>query len=140
VVDAYAGIGTIAFWVARGAKEVLGIEERPEAVKDAKENATLNKMTNVKMEVGLVEKLFPKKAEVAILDPPRGGCAEKTLERVVKAAPRLIIYVSCNPESLARDLKVLVREGGYGIERVQPIDMFPQTEHVEIAVKLKRSS
>jgi len=138
VVDAYAGIGTIAFWLSKKAGEVVGIEERPEAVKDARQNITLNELTKVRMEAGLIEKTFPGKADVVVLDPPRGGCSEKALKVTVRARPRIIIYVSCNPETLARDLKALTQHN-YRIEKVQPIDMFPQTEHVEVVVKLRLS-
>ena len=138
VVDAYAGIGTIAFWLADKAESVIGIEEREETVKDANQNVQLNKIMNVKMAAGMIEKVFPKKADVVVLDPPRGGCSEKALEVVSKARPRRIIYVSCNPETLARDLKYL-SQNGYQIEVVQPLDMFPQTNHVEVVVKLSRS-
>lgn len=138
VVDAYAGIGTIAFWLSDKAGSVIGIEERAEAVKDADQNIKLNNIANVKMEAGLIEKNFPEKAEVVILDPPRAGCSEKALAVVVKAEPRRIVYVSCNPESLARDLKILARNG-YQTEIIQPVDMFPQTDHVEAVAKLSRS-
>jgi len=137
-VDAYAGIGPIAFWISDKAQNVIGIEERKEAVKDANENIKLNQLGNVKIEAGLIEKVFPKKADVVILDPPRGGCSEKALQVVCKADPRKIIYVSCNPETLARDLKTLTEEK-YRIEAVQPVDMFPQTDHVEVVAKLSRS-
>ena len=137
VVDAYAGIGTIAFWLAKQAGSIIGIEEREEAVKDANENIKLNSMANITMKVGLIEKVFPKVADVVILDPPRGGCSEKALESVVRSGARKIVYVSCNPETLARDLKVL--SSHYKTELVQPVDMFPQTNHVEAVAKLSRS-
>lgn len=135
LIDAYAGIGAIAFWLAGKAAEVTGIEQREEAVKDARQNIALNKLSNVKMEAGMIEKVFPKKADVVILDPPRGGCSEQALKRVIKAGPKRIVYVSCNPESMARDLKILA-ESDYKIEVVTPVDMFPQTEHVEVVAKL----
>ncbi|MCU0640999.1 MAG: 23S rRNA (uracil(1939)-C(5))-methyltransferase RlmD [Candidatus Margulisbacteria bacterium] len=137
VVDAYAGIGTIAFWLAEKAAEVVGIEERAEAVKDANQNIALNQLTNVRMVAGQAEKEFPKNADVVVLDPPRGGCSDQALKRIVRAEPRKIIYVSCNPATLARDLTVLTK-AEYRIEIIQPVDMFPQTEHVEVVVKLSR--
>jgi 23S rRNA (uracil1939-C5)-methyltransferase len=118
---------------------VVGIEERPAAVKDANQNIALNKLANVKIVAGLAEKEFPRRADVAVLDPPRGGCSEQALKKIVRAEPRRIIYVSCNPATLARDLKALVKES-YRIEVIQPVDMFPQTEHVEVVVKLSRGS
>ena len=137
VVDAYAGIGTIAFWLAKQAGSIVGIEEREEAVRDANENIKLNSMANITMKAGLIEKVFPKVADVAILDPPRGGCSEKALEAVVKSGARKVIYISCNPETLARDLKALASH--YKTELIQPVDMFPQTRHVEAVAKLSRS-
>jgi 23S rRNA (uracil1939-C5)-methyltransferase len=137
VVDAYAGIGPIAFWLSDKAASVIGIEERKEAVRDAIENIKSNKLVNVKIEEGTIEKIFPKNADVVVLDPPRGGCSEKALEMVVRAKPGRIVYVSCNPETLARDLAWLAKEN-YRIEVVQPVDMFPQTNHVEVVAKLSR--
>jgi 23S rRNA (uracil1939-C5)-methyltransferase len=137
VVDAYAGIGTIAFWLAKQAGSIIGIEEREEAVKDANENIRLNSMANITMKAGLIEKVFPKVADVVILDPPRGGCSRQALSSVVKSGARKVVYVSCNPETLARDLKIL--SAHYQTELVQPVDMFPQTVHVEAVAKLSRS-
>lgn len=138
VVDAYAGIGAIAFWLADKAAEVTGIEEREEAARDARQNIELNKLSRVKMEAGMIEKVLPKKADVVILDPPRGGCSEQALKRVIKASPKRVVYVSCNPQTMARDLKILSKDN-YQIEIVKPVDMFPQTEHVEAVAKLSRS-
>jgi 23S rRNA (uracil1939-C5)-methyltransferase len=139
VVDAYAGIGTIAFWLADSAGAVIAIEESEAAAKDAKRNILLNKLTNVVVQPGMIEKEFPKEAGVVILDPPRGGCSEKALKLVSRATPRRIVYVSCNPENMARDLHYLA-ESGYKIDLIQPVDMFPQTDHVEAVAKLSRSS
>jgi 23S rRNA (uracil1939-C5)-methyltransferase len=137
VIDAYAGIGAISFWLAGQAANVIGIEEVTEAVRDASDNIRLNQLSNVRMVNGQVEKVFPKQAEVVILDPPRAGCSALALQKVVKARPGRIVYVSCNPQTLARDLKVL-SDAGYRIEIVRPVDMFPQTDHVEVVVKLSR--
>lgn len=139
VVDAYAGIGAIAFWLADKAEEVIGIEEREEAVKDARQNIELNKLRNVRVEAGMIEKIFPKKADVVVLNPPRGGCSEQALKRVIKVKPKRIIYVSCNPRSMAYDLKALI-QNDYTAEIIKPVDMFPQTEHVETVVKLQRKA
>jgi len=136
VVDAYAGIGPIAIWLAGRAGQVIGIEDQAEAVKDAQENIRLNKLGNVTMEPGAIEKVFPKKAEVVILDPPRGGCSEKALKVVAKSSPRTIIYVSCNPATLARDISILMKSG-FKAEFIQPVDMFPQTNHVEAVARLQ---
>ncbi|MFA4844076.1 MAG: 23S rRNA (uracil(1939)-C(5))-methyltransferase RlmD [Candidatus Margulisiibacteriota bacterium] len=139
VVDAYAGIGTIAFWLADKAAEVVGIEENELAVKDANRNIEMNKLTNVKMTAGEIEHQCPRRADVIILDPPRAGCSPIALARVARAEPKTIIYVSCNPQTLARDLRLLVKEG-YSLEAVQPIDMFPQTDHVEAVAQLRRKA
>jgi len=137
VVDAYAGIGPVAFWLSTKAREVIGIEECAPAVKDALENIKFNNFVKVEMKLGKVEQLMPKKADVIVLDPPRGGCSEKVLGSVVKSGAKRVIYVSCAPESLARDLKILERHG-YKTEVIQPVDMFPHTIHVEsIAVVVK---
>lgn len=137
VVDAYAGIGTIAFWLSAKAEMVIGLEESAAAVKDAGRNIKLNHLNKVKMELGMTENNFPKQAEVVVLDPPRGGCSEKALRAIIKSDPQKIIYVSCNPETMARDLKRFT-ENDFEIERIQPIDMFPQTEHVEAVAKLNK--
>mgnify|MGYP002813861867 CR=1 FL=1 len=137
VVDAYAGIGPIAFWLSKSAGSVVGIEERKGAVKDANDNIKLNELANVKMEAGAMETVFPKRADVVVLDPPRGGCSPKALEVVTRAAPHRIVYVSCCPETMARDIKTL-QGSGYRLEIVQPVDMFPQTDHVEVVAKLSR--
>ena len=137
VVDAYAGIGTIAIWLADKAKSIIAIEERNDAIKDANSNLDLNKMTKILVKHSIVEKAFPKDAEVVILDPPRSGCSNKVLQILCRIAPPRIVYVSCNPETLARDLGIL-SQSGYQIEIVQPVDMFPQTEHVEVVAKLSR--
>jgi 23S rRNA (uracil1939-C5)-methyltransferase len=137
VVDAYAGIGTISTWLSDKAGQVVGIEESEPAVKDANRNIKLNKLTNVKIELGMTEKAFPEQADVVVLDPPRGGCSEKALQVVTRAGPGKIIYVSCNPETMARDLKMLA-DKNYSVEVIQPVDMFPQTDHVEAVAKLSR--
>ncbi|MCX5725606.1 MAG: 23S rRNA (uracil(1939)-C(5))-methyltransferase RlmD [Candidatus Saganbacteria bacterium] len=135
VVDAYAGIGPIAFWLSEGAEKVIGIEEVEEAVKDANKNIDANKIRNVVMKFGRIEEVFPRKADVVILNPPRAGCTEHALKAVIRAAPNRIIYVSCNPETLAKNLKMLV-ENKYCVEVIQPVDMFPQTNHVEAVARL----
>jgi 23S rRNA (uracil1939-C5)-methyltransferase len=139
VVDAYAGIGAIAFWLSTKAERVIGLEESAAAVKDAGRNITLNNLNKVKIELGMTENSFPKQAEVVVLDPPRGGCSEKALRAIIKSNPQKIIYVSCNPETLARDLRKL-SENNFEIKVIQPVDMFPQTEHVEVIAKLVKLS
>ena len=137
VIDAFAGIGPIAFWLSTKAREVIGIEESEPAVKDALENIKLNNFVKITMKLGKVEHLLTKKADVVVLDPPRGGCTEKVLMGVARSEAKKIMYVSCNPETLARDIKLL-EQRGYKTTVVQPVDMFPHTSHIEsVAVLVK---
>ncbi|MFD3447622.1 23S rRNA (uracil(1939)-C(5))-methyltransferase RlmD [Microbacteriaceae bacterium 4G12] len=141
VIDAYCGIGTISLFLAQKAKKVYGVEIVPEAIEDAKRNAELNNITNVEFAVGEAETVIPNwykqgiQAEVVVVDPPRKGCDEALLETILAMKPKKVVYVSCNPATLARDLKVL-EEGGYKTQEIQPVDMFPQTTHVENVVLL----
>ncbi|MGI6036333.1 MAG: 23S rRNA (uracil(1939)-C(5))-methyltransferase RlmD [Limnochordia bacterium] len=141
LVDAYCGIGTIALYLAPWAGEVYGIEEVPEAVKDAMVNSRLNDRQATFI-CGLVEEELAKLArkgpiDVLVMDPPRKGCHPRVLETIRSARVDRVVYVSCNPATLARDLGML---NGYEILAVQPIDMFPQTHHVECIVMLTNSS
>ncbi|MBU0686723.1 MAG: 23S rRNA (uracil(1939)-C(5))-methyltransferase RlmD [Candidatus Margulisbacteria bacterium] len=136
VIDAYAGVGTIAAWVASRCKEVYGIEEIEEACFDAEENMQMNHIYNVKYGQGRVEEIFQEfkrleiKSDVVILDPPRAGCSAEAIQSILKAKPKKIIYVSCAPPTLARDLKKFI-DAGYTLKAVQPVDMFPHTPHIE---------
>lgn len=140
VIDAYSGIGTVALWFAKQAQYVYGIEEVKQAVYDAAENAELNKIENCRFNVGKVEKLLPElnEGEILILDPPRGGCEEKVIRTIGSSAFRKIIYISCNPSTLARDLAYL-SGSGFKIEEVQPVDMFPHSFHIETVTKMSRN-
>lgn len=143
VIDVYCGMGTIALSWARKAEKVFGIEEVKEAVKDAKNNATLNNISNIEFFAGKAEKVLPKMvaegitAHVIVVDPPRKGCDPAVLEAMVKMNPEKIVYVSCDPGTLARDLRLL-NEKGYKALEIQPVDMFPQTGHVETVVLMSR--
>ncbi|WP_373895326.1 23S rRNA (uracil(1939)-C(5))-methyltransferase RlmD [Virgibacillus sp. CBA3643] len=143
VVDAYCGIGSISLFLAQEAKKVYGIEVVPEAIKDANMNAELNGMRNVEFSVGQAEKVMPKWKEqgldpdVIVVDPPRKGCDIDFLEAMMAMKPKRIVYVSCNPSTLARDLRIL-EDGGYETKQVQPVDMFPNTSHVECVVEVVR--
>lgn len=142
VIDAYCGIGTIALYLARYAGEVVGMEIVPAAVADAKENACINGLNNVKFLQGAVEKLLPAMAKdlkpnVVVLDPPRKGCEKEVLTAISLAKVPKVVYVSCDPATLARDLGVLDKLG-YQTLQVQPVDMFPWTGHVETVCKLSR--
>ncbi len=143
VFDLYCGIGTISLFVAGKAPKVIGVEVEPEAVEAAKNNAKRNSITNAEFYPGLVEKVVPElytkgiKADVVFIDPPRKGCDEALLKTLVDMAPDRIVYVSCNPSTLARDLKYL-SGNGFEVKEVQPVDMFPWTEHVETVVLMSR--
>ncbi|MFC5704190.1 23S rRNA (uracil(1939)-C(5))-methyltransferase RlmD [Cohnella faecalis] len=142
VIDAYCGIGTISLFLAKHARRVYGVEIIPEAVEDARRNALLNGIHNVEFAVGPAEVVMPKwqaegiSPEVIVVDPPRKGCDPELLNTMLQLKPARIVYVSCNPSTLARDLRVL-EDGGYRTVEVQPVDMFPHTGHVECSVLLK---
>ncbi len=143
VLDAYCGVGTLTLFLARQAKEVYGIEVIPGAIEDAEENAKRNKADNVVFVVGATEEVLPKLVkigidfQVAVVDPPRSGCEERVLEALVQVKVGRIVYVSCNPSTLARDLKYLVNRG-YAVKEIQPVDMFPHTYHVECVTLMSR--
>lgn len=143
VFDIYCGIGTISLFLAQKAKKVYGIEIVEDAIKDAKINANLNNLDNVEFYVGKAEEVVPKMykegktANVVVVDPPRKGCDEKVLDTIVSMKPDRVVYVSCNPSTLARDLAYL-NERGYKCLEVQPVDMFPHTMHVESVAKLEK--
>ena len=142
-IDLYCGIGGIALHLAQDAGQVFGIEAVKEAVRNAGENAELNNLKNCRFFAGDVEQelqrlpLEQQIPELVVLNPPRKGCDKGVLEVLGHLQPKRIIYVSCNPDSLARDLKILTHSG-YNIERLQPVDMFPQTAHIETVVQLGR--
>lgn len=143
VYDLYCGIGTISLFVAPYVKKVYGIEIVNEAIEDAKNNALVNNIHNVEFMVGKVEESLPKlvksgiESNKVVLDPPRKGCEREVLEALVKMLPEKIVYVSCNPSTMARDVKYLV-ENGYRVMEVQPVDMFPHTPHVECVVLMSK--
>jgi 23S rRNA (uracil1939-C5)-methyltransferase len=142
VIDAYCGIGTISLFLAQKAKKVFGVEVVPEAIEDARRNAELNGLTNAEFAAGESEVLIPKwykegnAADVLVVDPPRKGCDEALLQTIIEMKPKKVVYVSCNPATLARDLRIL-EDGGYKTVEVQPVDMFPMTTHVEAVAKIE---
>lgn len=145
-VDLYSGTGTIALYLAaRGAAEVVGIETIPEATRDAAANAARNGIVNARFLTGKVEERLPKllselgSLDGAVLDPPRKGCEPAVIEAIAKSGIPRIVYVSCNPATLARDLKGLAEQGGYRLLKARPVDMFPQTAHVETVALLERA-
>ncbi|QYK65717.1 23S rRNA (uracil(1939)-C(5))-methyltransferase RlmD [Paenibacillus sp. S02] len=141
VIDAYCGIGTISLFLAQHADQVYGVEIVKEAIDDARSNALLNEMRNVKFEVGASEDVIPAwkeqgiTADVIVVDPPRKGCDPRLLDTILEMKPERVVYVSCNPSTLARDLRIL-EDGGYSTVEVQPVDMFPHTVHVECVAML----
>lgn len=144
VWDLYCGIGTISLFMAKRAKQVYGIEIIDKAIEDARLNASNNNIDNAKFYVGKAEEVLPELyekegiyADVICVDPPRKGCDEKCLSTILKMAPKRIVYVSCDSATLARDLKILC-ENDYEITKIRPVDMFPNTVHVETVVLLSK--
>lgn len=142
VFDLYCGIGTISIFIADKCREVYGIEVVQQAVINAEENAEMNEVNNAQFFAGEVEKIIPRfynevglKADVVFVDPPRKGCDKTALQTIIDMKPEKLVYISCNPATLARDLKVLT-EGGFEIKNIKLVDMFPQTSHVETCVLL----
>jgi 23S rRNA (uracil1939-C5)-methyltransferase len=144
VFDLYCGIGTIGLSLAARAREVVGVEIVEPAVADAIENARLNEITNASFYAGDIRLAMRElvaragKPDVAVIDPPRAGLSQKVVRRVIEAAPQRIVYVSCNPTTLAPNAAQLV-EAGYALRRVRPVDMFPQTPHIECVALLERA-
>ena len=143
VYDLYTGTGTIANFVARQAQKVIGIEYVPEAIEDAKVNSEINKIDNTLFYAGDMKDLLNRefieahgRPDVIITDPPRAGMHQDVIDAILFAAPQKIVYVSCNPATQARDLQLL--DSAYKVEKVQPVDMFPHTQHVENVVLLVR--
>jgi 23S rRNA (uracil1939-C5)-methyltransferase len=139
LLDAYCGIGTFTLPLALRVREAIGLEVQATSVELARANARLNQINNVRFEVGAVEKLLPQldvKPDIALLDPPRQGCDRAVLESLLQIQPQRIVYISCKPATLARDLKILCGSDNYQLNYVQPADFFPQTAHVECAAFL----
>ncbi|EOS7794778.1 23S rRNA (uracil(1939)-C(5))-methyltransferase RlmD [Enterococcus hirae] len=141
VIDAYSGIGTIGLSLADKVKEVYGMELVPEAIEDAQFNALTNKIENAHYEVGKAETVMKKwqdkgvKPSVIVVDPPRKGLDARFIASAIDMAPAKLVYISCNPATFARDAK-LFAESGYEVKKVQPVDLFPQTHHVELVALL----
>ena len=141
--DLYCGAGTISLLLAQHARRVVGIEIVPQAIRDAEENARVNGVSNAEFHAAPAEELLPKlvaqglRPDVVVLDPPRKGCEEAVLRAIAEAAPRRIVYVSCDPATLARDAKILCASG-YRAEKCQPVDMFCWTGHVETVLLMSQ--
>lgn len=146
VWDLYCGIGTISLFLAQKAKKVMGVEIVPAAIEDARRNAEINGIKNVEFFVGKAEEVLPQQfektgehADVIVVDPPRKGCDEVTILTMVKMQPERIVYVSCDPATLARDVKMLVK-GGYAVEKVCAVDQFGHSGHCESIALLQKSN
>ena len=145
VIDAYAGVGTIGLIAAEKAEKIISVELNRDAVRDAKENAKINGISNVSFYCADATDFLAEmaaegeKADLVIMDPPRAGSTEKFMKSVVRLSPKKILYISCNPETLARDLRFFI-SNQYRIKKCQPFDMFPFTEHVETVVSLVRKT
>ena len=151
VWDLYCGIGTISLFLAQKAKQVYGVEIVPQAIDDARNNAKINDITNAEFYVGKAEEVLPEyyreyqeshggetaHSDVIVVDPPRKGCEESLLQTIVDMQPEKVVYVSCDSATLARDVKFL-RESGYELKKITPVDQFPNTVHVETVVLLSK--
>lgn len=143
IADVYCGIGTISLAIAKHAATVLGIECVPEAIEDAKTNAARNGIKNADFVCGLAEEVLPNlvkngmRPDAVVIDPPRKGCEEPVLAAIAESGVKRLVYISCNPATLARDAAILATYG-FGITEVQPVDMFPHTQHCEVVVSMSR--
>lgn len=145
VLDTYCGIGTIGIVAAkRGAGQVIGIELNKDAVRDAVQNARSNNLKNIRFYQGDAGKFMAEAADedeipdVVFMDPPRSGSDETFLNALIKMSPKTVVYISCNPETLARDLHYLRKNSDYRVQKIQPVDMFPHTAHIECVVLISR--
>ena len=145
VLDAYCGVGTIGLTAAKGAKQVIGVELNRDAVRDAIANARLNDLKNTWFTAGDAGEYMEQMAadgvrpDVVFMDPPRSGSDERFIASLLRTSPKRIVYVSCGPETLKRDLELLTA-GNYRVRRIQPVDMFPYTEHVECVALLQKET
>ena len=146
VLDAYCGIGTIGIVAAkRGAGQVIGVELNGDAVRDARANAKANALDNIRFFKGDAGEFMQAVAEegehldVVMMDPPRAGSSKAFLDALITLAPKKVVYISCNPETLARDLHYLHQHSDYRVRKIQPVDMFPHTAHIECVVKLTKA-
>jgi 23S rRNA (uracil1939-C5)-methyltransferase len=144
ILDTYCGIGTIGLIASKKVDEVVGVEIVKDAIKDAKANAALNNINNANFVLADASDFMvdlaktSEKMDVVFVDPPRKGCDEKFLSSLMKLSPNKIVYISCNPSTLARDLGILKEK--YDIRKIQPVDMFPHTYHVETIALLHKKN
>src|SRR5258708_29714729 len=145
VLDGYSGVGLFSAFLAPRVSRVIAVESQPSAVMDARANATLNNQNNITALEGTLERLLGQmyyrreRVDLALVDPPRAGCHPKALQALQSLAPRVICYVSCDPSTLARDIASLCASGRYRLVAAQPVDMFPQTYHIECIALLART-
>jgi len=145
VLDGYSGVGLFSAFLSPYVSRVIAIESQPSAVMDARANATLNNQNNISTIEGTLERLLGQlyyrheRVDLALVDPPRAGCHPKALQALQSLAPRAICYVSCDPSTLARDIASLCSSGRYRLVAAQPLDMFPQTYHIECIALMIRA-
>ena len=143
--DIYCGIGTISLMAAKRAKKVYGVEIVEQSIINARENAKNNNIDNAEFYAGKAEAIFPKlyeqniAADIVIVDPPRKGCEKEVIDTIINMAPKKVVYVSCNPSTLARDIKLL-EDGGFKLMKAQPVDMFSWSVHVETIIMMTNNS
>src|SRR5258708_2292806 len=146
VLDGYSGVGLFSAFLAPRVSRVIAVESQPSAVMDARANATLNNQNNITALEGTLERLLGQmyyrreRVDLALVDPPRAGCHPKALQALQSLAPRALCYVSCDPSTLARDIATLCGGGRYRLVAAQPVDMFPQTYHIECVALLARTN
>jgi len=143
IIDAYCGIGTFSLPLAQKVSQVMGIEVHPNSIQQAKNNADLNQIDNVTFYTGKVDHCLQQiefQPDILLLDPPRKGCDSQVISQILELQPSRIVYISCKPSTLARDLKLLSQSGIYYPTYIQPADFFPQTNHVECFAILNRRS
>jgi 23S rRNA (uracil1939-C5)-methyltransferase len=142
IIDAFCGIGTLTLLLAQQARRVIGIEAWPDAIRQAQINARHNQILNTEFLCGTVEAILPtlSPSQIVVLDPPRKGCEAKVLATIGRHQPQQVVYISCNPATLARDLQILLADGGYELWQWRAADFFPQTVHVESVAFLRRKN
>ena len=144
VIDAYSGVGTIGIIASTNAKEVISVELNKDAVKDARINASINDLRNIRFFCADATQFLLDaakeeiKVDVVLMDPPRAGSTVAFMKSVCELSPQRVVYISCNPETLARDLSFFTKNG-YKVKKIQPVDMFPHTNHLETVVLLVRA-
>jgi 23S rRNA (uracil1939-C5)-methyltransferase len=144
ILDGYSGVGLFSVFLAERAARVIAVESQPSAVADARASATLNAVANLSVLEGVLERVLGQlqhqgeRFDGVLVDPPRAGCHPRALSILSALGPRALVYVSCDPSTLARDISLLLANNAYRLTAVQPVDMFPQTAHIESVSLLER--